>query len=85
MINSDFPPLRRCMTSYLEKIHGYQWWWWGGPREINFSLAICMTLIVKWRDVVVSLNLHLTDDGKLNSPAQCQLPLSGDLFLGTLQ
>ena len=57
----------------------------GGPRGINFSLAICMTLIVKWRDVVVSLNLHLTDDGKLNSPAQCQLPLSGDLFLGTLQ
>lgn len=53
-----------------------------------WNVQICMILLVTWNGIdliVVSLNLHLTDKIKLASNVQCQILLTGNLFLGTPQ
>lgn len=60
---------------------------WFGPREMNFSPVICMILLT-WSDtglIVVSLDLHLTDNTELDNTVACQIPLTGNLVLGTPQ
>ena len=77
----------RLMASYLEKVYDHWLQWWG-PREINFSSVTWMILLVTRSDIeliVVSLNLHLADNIRLDRNVQCQILLTGNLCLGTPQ